>query len=345
MTIFLIIAMFFIYGGIATILAIPFIGETNFWLFGYFGYINFFVLLYPTYQLYIDSKKVQYKSLDFYLGWINFYIFLMLIFISFLGYENGGVLVDILYNAIGDIGIVLFLTVTPIFFIELILVQRTYLFSESYKDKKIEVVEKRERKKDNEEIDEEKKDETSKVKSIKVEEKEEKYTYSKEQIVEETTDFEPQIEDTNILFELNSKNKVEPKEEEIEPKKENIEVEEKNIEEKKEKKEEEKEKDREELIKKVEEVTVNKPKVIKIIKKEDDEPFFKVEDIQKKETKEEDKTLIVETKEEDKKGDKEKEIEDPIINEIIELETKMQETKDEEKEKEEDKPKIKIIKK
>jgi len=48
------------------------IGDTNLYYFGYFSYINTFILFYPLYKLYSD-KKVR-KNIDFYLGWILFFI-------------------------------------------------------------------------------------------------------------------------------------------------------------------------------------------------------------------------------------------------------------------------------
>jgi len=48
------------------------IGKTNLHLFGYFAYINILVLFYPLYKLYRDASVR--KELDFYLGWILFFI-------------------------------------------------------------------------------------------------------------------------------------------------------------------------------------------------------------------------------------------------------------------------------
>ncbi len=48
------------------------IGDTNLHYFGYFSYINTIILFYPLYKLYSD-KKVR-KNIDFYLGWILFFI-------------------------------------------------------------------------------------------------------------------------------------------------------------------------------------------------------------------------------------------------------------------------------
>ncbi len=48
------------------------IGDTNLHLFGYFSYANIIILFYPLYKLYSD-KEVR-KNIDFYLGWILFFI-------------------------------------------------------------------------------------------------------------------------------------------------------------------------------------------------------------------------------------------------------------------------------
>ena len=47
-------------------------GETNLYLFGYFAYVNIFILFYPLYKLY-TQPKVR-KEIDFYLGWILLFI-------------------------------------------------------------------------------------------------------------------------------------------------------------------------------------------------------------------------------------------------------------------------------
>lgn len=48
------------------------IGQTNIFLFGYLAYINIFILFYPLYKLFTDRSKL--KDIDFYLGWILFFI-------------------------------------------------------------------------------------------------------------------------------------------------------------------------------------------------------------------------------------------------------------------------------
>jgi len=52
------------------------IGKTNIGLFGYLAYVNIFILLYPIYKLYTDSRSRG--NIDFYLGWILIYISLIL---------------------------------------------------------------------------------------------------------------------------------------------------------------------------------------------------------------------------------------------------------------------------
>ena len=48
------------------------VGETNLYLFGYFAYINIFILFYPLYKLYAQPRVR--KEIDFYLGWILLFI-------------------------------------------------------------------------------------------------------------------------------------------------------------------------------------------------------------------------------------------------------------------------------
>ena len=52
------------------------IGDTNLYLFGHLAYINIFVLFYPLYKLYSDTSVR--KNIDFYLGWMLFFIALIL---------------------------------------------------------------------------------------------------------------------------------------------------------------------------------------------------------------------------------------------------------------------------
>ena len=76
----IIIAILFIYGAFATLFhdtALAgnigtLVGNTNLYLFGYFAYINILILFYPLYKLYSDASVR--KNLDFYLGWILFFI-------------------------------------------------------------------------------------------------------------------------------------------------------------------------------------------------------------------------------------------------------------------------------
>ena len=48
------------------------VGSTNIELFGYLAYINIFLLFYPLYQLYKHPK--HFKQLDFYAGWLLFFV-------------------------------------------------------------------------------------------------------------------------------------------------------------------------------------------------------------------------------------------------------------------------------
>jgi len=48
------------------------IGSTNIELFGYLAYINIFLLFYPLYQLYKHPRL--FKQLDFYAGWLLFFV-------------------------------------------------------------------------------------------------------------------------------------------------------------------------------------------------------------------------------------------------------------------------------
>ena len=76
----IIIAILFFYGAFATffhdtVLAGhigQIVGNTNLHLFGYFAYINILILFYPLYKLYTDASAR--KNIDFYLGWILFFI-------------------------------------------------------------------------------------------------------------------------------------------------------------------------------------------------------------------------------------------------------------------------------
>ena len=81
----IVIAILFIYVAFSTIFLDTamagnigkIIGDTNHYLFGYFAYVNIFVLFYPLYALY--NNKIKSKSLDFYLGWILFFMAIVLL--------------------------------------------------------------------------------------------------------------------------------------------------------------------------------------------------------------------------------------------------------------------------
>ena len=86
------------------------IGDTNLYLFGYLAYINFFVLFYPLYKLYTDARVR--KEIDFYLGWLLFFIALILFSSLVLEGEDRGFIgtqiVEFLYPLIGKAGLWLF---------------------------------------------------------------------------------------------------------------------------------------------------------------------------------------------------------------------------------------------
>ncbi len=86
------------------------IGDTNLYLFGYLAYINFFVLFYPLFKLYSDPRVR--KNIDFYLGWILFFISLILFSALVLeGQDRGFIgtqIVEFLYPLIGKAGLWLF---------------------------------------------------------------------------------------------------------------------------------------------------------------------------------------------------------------------------------------------
>ncbi len=86
------------------------IGDTNLYLFGYLAYINFFVLFYPLYKLYSDASVR--KNIDFYLGWILFFIALILFSALVLEAQDRGFIgtqiVEFLYPLIGKAGLWLF---------------------------------------------------------------------------------------------------------------------------------------------------------------------------------------------------------------------------------------------
>jgi S-DNA-T family DNA segregation ATPase FtsK/SpoIIIE len=86
------------------------IGDTNLYLFGYLAYINIFVLFYPLFKLYTDARVR--KDIDFYLGWILFFIALMIFSALVLEAENRGFIgtqiVAFLSPLIGKAGLWLF---------------------------------------------------------------------------------------------------------------------------------------------------------------------------------------------------------------------------------------------
>lgn len=81
----IITAILFIYGAFSTLFhdnALvgnigKIIGDTNIFLFGHLAYINILILFYPLYKLFTDTAKL--KEVDFYLGWILFFIGLILL--------------------------------------------------------------------------------------------------------------------------------------------------------------------------------------------------------------------------------------------------------------------------
>jgi len=83
------------------------VGDMNLHLFGYFAYINIFILFYPLYKLY-TQPKVR-KEIDFYLGWILFFIGAVLFESMVLESENTGFLgmqvVSFLTPLIGKAGL------------------------------------------------------------------------------------------------------------------------------------------------------------------------------------------------------------------------------------------------
>ncbi len=86
------------------------IGDTNLYLFGHLAYINIFVLFYPLYKLYSDASVR--KNIDFYLGWMLFFIALILFSSLALEAQNigfvGTQIVAFLHPLIGKAGLWLF---------------------------------------------------------------------------------------------------------------------------------------------------------------------------------------------------------------------------------------------
>ncbi len=83
------------------------IGSTNLYLFGYFAYVNIFILFYPFYKLYTDS--MIRKKWDFYIGWVLFIVAVVIFSSLVLEKDNigyvGTELVTFLYPFIGKAGL------------------------------------------------------------------------------------------------------------------------------------------------------------------------------------------------------------------------------------------------
>jgi len=83
------------------------VGETNLYLFGYFAYVNIFILFYPLYKLY--AKAETRREIDFYLGWILFFIAVVLFESLLFEGKNSGLIgmqiVSFLAPLIGKVGL------------------------------------------------------------------------------------------------------------------------------------------------------------------------------------------------------------------------------------------------
>ncbi len=111
----IIIAILFIYGAFSTLFhdtALAgnigkIVGDTNIHLFGYFAYINILILFYPLYKLYSDVRVR--KNIDFYLGWILFFIAAVIFESMVLELKNAGFIgnqvVEFLQPLIGKAGL------------------------------------------------------------------------------------------------------------------------------------------------------------------------------------------------------------------------------------------------
>jgi S-DNA-T family DNA segregation ATPase FtsK/SpoIIIE len=86
------------------------IGSTNISLFGYLAYIDTFIMFYVLFALYAEPKLR--KSVDFYLGWVLFFISLIILSFLVLDAQNigfiGTQIVDFLRPLIGKAGLWLF---------------------------------------------------------------------------------------------------------------------------------------------------------------------------------------------------------------------------------------------
>ena len=111
----IIIAILFIYGAFSTFFhdtalagnVGKIVGDTNLHLFGYFAYINILILFYPLYKLYSDVTVR--KNIDFYLGWILFFIAAVIFESMVLELKNAGFIgnqvVNFLQPLIGKAGL------------------------------------------------------------------------------------------------------------------------------------------------------------------------------------------------------------------------------------------------
>jgi S-DNA-T family DNA segregation ATPase FtsK/SpoIIIE len=111
----IITAILFLYGAFATLFhdtALSgnigkVVGETNIYLFGYLAYINILILFYPLYKLYTDVNLR--KDIDFYLGWILFFIAIVILEALVLDLRDAGYLgtqvVEFLQPFIGKAGL------------------------------------------------------------------------------------------------------------------------------------------------------------------------------------------------------------------------------------------------
>ena len=109
MYIYIIVAfIFFVYGAFSTIFHSTDMvgnigrsyGEANLNLFGYLAYIDLLIILYPLYKLYHNRNLSQ--NVDFYVGWIIFFISLILLESLILE-----------FNSVGSVGVTLKLFLLP----------------------------------------------------------------------------------------------------------------------------------------------------------------------------------------------------------------------------------------
>ncbi|RRS29859.1 MAG: cell division protein FtsK [Epsilonproteobacteria bacterium (ex Lamellibrachia satsuma)] len=111
----IITAILFIYGAFSTLFHETalvgnigkIVGDMNIHLFGYFAYVNIFILFYPLYKLYTNASAR--KNIDFYLGWILFFIGAVLFESLVLEFKNAGFvgtqIVEFLQPFIGKAGL------------------------------------------------------------------------------------------------------------------------------------------------------------------------------------------------------------------------------------------------